>query len=56
MNYPLSAINWAGFALATCYGFPNSHRREDYRREDTQFEHYADDWDEEVDGWGEHYE
>ena len=21
------------------------------RRDETQFEHYADDWDEEVDGW-----
>ncbi len=46
MNYPYHAINWAGFALATCYRF------EDDRREDTQFEHYADDWDEEDDGWG----
>ncbi len=51
MNYPLGAINWAGLALVNPYGFSNSDRRED-----TQFEHHADDWDEEVDGWGEDYE
>ena len=48
------AVNWAGFALNSCYGdFDSERLYKEPKRDDSKYEHYADDWDEEDDasGW-----
>lgn len=48
------AVNWAGFAVSSCYSnFDSSRLYNEHLRDDSQYEHYADDWDEEGDasGW-----
>ena len=47
-----SPLSLAGYGFQDVFSNRTIRLANEHERDELQFEHYADDWDEEDDGWG----